>query len=1118
MTRILLATLLAAVVWAGCNLCRAQETPSPDELARGFAHPPDSARPQTWWHWMNGNVTAEGITADLEAMKRVGLGGAQVFNVDYGVPAGPVKFMSPEWRAMVSHAVKEADRLGLELHVHNCAGWSSSGGPWVEPEHAMQTVTVSERNASGPGQLEGKLPMPPARAGYYRDIAVLAFPTPGGSPERDTLRIPGIASKAGFEPARGEGPSAREAVAAAPGQAVAIEGIVDLTDRLGADGTLTWDVPAGHWTIVRLGHTPIGRTNHPAMPEGRGLEVDKISRPAMDAFFAGMMQTVIDDAGPLAGKALRGALIDSYEVGPQNWTPGFRDEFIGRRGYDPIPWMITLTGRAVETPALSERFLWDFRRTIAELFRDNYFGYFAALCHGHGMLASVEPYGNGGFDDLAAGGTCDIPMGEFWVGGWADGSLKAAASVTHTTGRTVAGAESFTAGWENGRWQNDPYALKALGDRAFCMGINRYVFHRYAAQPWLNRAPGMTMGPWGFHFERTNTWWEPGAAWLEYVARCQYLLQQGRFVADACYYVGEDSPVGFRVGDPPLPAGYDYDGLSREVLLADLSACDGRLVLPDGMSYRLLVLPPTDTMTPKVARKVRELVADGATVVGPRPERSPSLSGYPDCDAEVSRIGAEVWGDCDGRTVTAHRFGKGRVTWGQPLNKVLDDAGVQPDFTYTADPGVELLCIHRTVGDAEVYFVSNQSPASQAATCSFRVAGKRPELWHPDTGAIEPAAVFAEQDARTSVPLLLGPKGSVFVVFRTQPERAGHFVAVSRDGRSALDLLPPETRAQLEVRRAAYGVLDDPRRQLDVTGPVRAMVRDGVLIPRAGNYIAGDPAYGVVKQLRVDYALDGRPGSATVRENETLTVPQDARPWRPAAELHVGPDGRTRLVAWRAGTFEALTDSGETVTVRAAEPAEPVGVAGPWELSFPPGLGAPPSVALEELISWPEHGDQGVRYFSGTATYAKTLSVPPALLAEGRRVWLDLGRVKNLARVQLNGADLGVLWKPPFALDVTDVLKPGDNRLIVKVTNLWPNRLIGDEQLPEDVQWAPSGAEGARLASWPPWLIRDEPRPEGRRVAFTTWKHWRKDDTLLESGLLGPVMLRQAVVLPLPNP
>ncbi|RYG17475.1 hypothetical protein EON82_23820, partial [bacterium] len=384
-----------------------------DPLAQGFVSPPKSALPHTWWHWMNGNVTKEGITADLEAMKQVGIGGAQMFTVDQGIPAGPAGYMGPKWRELTTHAIKEAGRLGIELCLHNCAGWSSSGGPWIKPEDAMQVLAWSEAKIQGPQRFSDLLPQPKApqvyaKVDYTRDIAVYAFRTP----EKDTPRPTDFLARTGV--VRGDGLKPDFSGAASP-----IGDTIDLTDKLDKDGRLTWDAPAGNWTILRMGHVPTGKNNHPAPPEGDGLEVDKLSKEALDKHWNGMMAKVIADAGPLAGKVLNNGLIDSYEVGGQNWTPKFRQEFQRLRGYDPMPYLPVVAGFTVGSKETSERFLWDFRRTIADLFAANYFGHFGELCHRAGLQFSVEPYGNGGFDNLQSGSTADIPMGEFWVNGMA---------------------------------------------------------------------------------------------------------------------------------------------------------------------------------------------------------------------------------------------------------------------------------------------------------------------------------------------------------------------------------------------------------------------------------------------------------------------------------------------------------------------------------------------------------------------------------------------------------------------------------------------------------------------------------------------------------------------------
>lgn len=1100
------ALLLWSAVWLGLTTaCWAQ-----GGLESGFRKPPASARPHTWWHWMNGNISREGITADLEAMKRAGIGGAQMFHVDQYIPAGKVPYMSPQWREMIVHAAKEAKRLGLELCIHNCAGWSSSGGPWITPEHAMQTLVWSEKSVHGPVHFSEALPQPKLPAvPYYRDVAILAFKTPEGELGNagQKLRIADLERKAAY--ADSGGTLLPDTSPTPPGLSVPKEGVLNLTDKTDATGRLTWDAPEGEWTILRIGHTPTGHTNAPAPPEGRGLECDKLSREALDAHWNGMMAKILADLGPLAGKVLNNALIDSYEVGAQNWTPKFREEFQKRRGYDLLPYLPVLAGRVVDSIVVSERFLWDFRRTIADLYADNYYGYFGELCHKHGLKFSTEPYYSGMFDNLQVGGLPDIPMGEFWINGAAAETTKLASSAAHTNGRQVVGAESFTADWNVGKWLVEPYGIKALGDRIFCNGVNRYIFHRYAHQPWLDLKPGMTMGPWGTHFERTVTWWNQSTAWLRYVARCQYLLQSGRFVADACYYYGEGTPNFLpdrRSLRPELPDGYDYDGCDTTVLLKRMTVQDGRIVLPDGMTYRVLMLPENGFVTPSVLRKIRELVQAGATVVGPKPAQSPSLSGYPACDTEVKQIGDEVWGDVDGKQVTAHAFGKGQVIWGRPLADVLTQLGQKPDFEVLSK-GVKLVTIHRAADGAELYFVSNQRYRREDAECAFRVSGKIPELWHPDTGQIEAAPVYRNEGGRTVVPLHFDPAGSVFVVFRRPETPSDHLVSITLTGAEA------PKRPQVEIRRAFYGAANG-QQGADVTAKVAEMVADGNLSIPASNDAYGDPVPNVVKSLRVEYVLDGKPMQKTAGENETLELAAEPTGGFPAYALASSTSG-TVLTPWQPGVYEAKTAQGRTVKIPVSEAGRALEVSGPWTLRFPSGWGAPAQVTLEKLISWPEHSDPGVRYFSGTAEYEKTLEVPAEMLGKGHAVLLDLGQVKNFAEVRLNGHKLGILWKAPFQVDVTGLLKPGHNALSINVTNLWPNRLIGDEQLPAEVEWE-GDAPFSHLKAWPQWLLDGTPRPKTGRYTFTTWRFYTKDSPLIESGLIGPVTLRSAQTIGLP--
>lgn len=1072
--------------------------PVKDPLAEAFRNPPASARPHTWWHWMNGNVTKEGLTADLEAMKQVGIGGAQMFTVDQGIPAGPAGYNGPLWQELTAHAVKEAHRLGIELCIHNCAGWSSSGGPWIEPQYAMQVVAWSKVKVRGPVRFSGKLPDIKApqvygKVDYANDIAVYAFKTPlEENPGPHFLGKTGVVREDGLQVDTSEAPA---------GVIVPSSGLVRLP--LASDGTLTWDVPEGDWTILRVGHVPTGKDNHPAPPEGDGLEVDKLSREALDKHWAGMMAQIIKKVGPLAGKSLNNALIDSYEVGSQNWTPKMAAEFRKRRGYDMMPWLPVMAGYTVESREKSERFLWDLRRTIADLYADNYFGYFGELCHKAGLKFSTEPYGNGGFDCMQAGGKADIPMGEFWIGGLAMETTRLAASVGHVYGRPVIGAESFTADDNRGRWLEEPYAVKALGDQVFCNGINRYIFHRYAAQPWLNLKPGMTMGPWGTHLERTQTWWTEAQAWMKYIARCQYLLQSGHFVADTLYFGGEATLTDWIYGPvqkPMVPAGFDYDNCDATIVQR-LQVKNGVLTLPSGMSYKLLVLPESQFMTPAIAQKLKKLVADGATVIASKPSQSPSLSGYPTSDETVRRIADELWGKIDGKTVKVNRYGKGRMIWGMTVQDVYRDLKLPADFSYRPLGGrAKLSTIHRRIGDAEVYFVSNQLYQPTSVECTFRVSGKAPELWHGDTGVAENAPVYLALGNRTAVSLNLGPAESVFVVFR-HPSSGSHLTSFLSQQQAQVK------QPVIKIVKARYEAADG--RGVDVTAKVAQMVNDGATEIEATNGNFGDPIYNVVKQLVIEYTVDGKPFKKTVGENDVLVLVLSPAVATGIDYTLAAKGSGVELTAWKSGAYRWHRTDGTRGETAVNQAPKPLDLSANWKVTFPPNWGAPASAQFAKLISWPDSSDKGIKYFSGSAVYHKEFTVTPEM-ASGTTM-LDLGRVKNFATVRLNGKELPVLWKEPFCVDVTGALKPGRNSLEIKVTNLWPNRLIGDEQLPEDAKW-----HGVTLDGWPDWIKNKTQRPKTGRYTFTTWKFWKKDSPLLESGLLGPVMLRQAVKRTIP--
>ena len=549
--------------------------------------------------------------------------------------------------------------------------------------------------------------------------------------------------------------------------------VVDLTDKLSPDGQLTWDVPEGEWTILRVGYTSTGTMNSNAANGGGGLDCDKLSRSALQAHWDGQLSRILANLGPLAGNVKAGlntVLIDSYETGVQNWTEGFREEFKKRRGYDLLPFLAVFSGRVVDSPEVTERFMWDLRRTIADMFAENFSAAFTELAHKSGLTSLVEPYGDGPFDEMQMGRYADVPSSEFWFTPFGDAVWysKPVSSIAHLYGRNIVRAESFTDGGICCRAY--PYATKTLSDAVFCAGVNRLMLHAYVHQPWSDCRPGLVFGNWGSQFGRTITWWEESAAWFTYLSRCQYLLQQGRFVADVCFYSGENVPCAFRT--LPLPAGYDYDGCPTEALMS-MSVKDGRIVLPSGMSYRLLVLPQEKRMTPEVLKKIKSLVEAGATVIGPKPKKSPSLCGYPECDAQVGKLADELWT---------------RISTQSPA-EALAKMELKPDFERT-DKKAKLKYIHRTLDDGELYFLANSDQQPHETVCTFRVSGKQPEFWHSDTGRIEPACDFAEKDGRIMVPMQFDPCGSVFVIFRNKTTGNGQPAANLQASRNFPSYVP----------------------------------------------------------------------------------------------------------------------------------------------------------------------------------------------------------------------------------------------------------------------------------------------------------------------------------------
>lgn len=1095
---------------------RKAATSGRDELREGFANPPLSARPRVWWHWMNGNISEEGIKLDLEWMHRVGIGGFQTFDAALATPQVVPKrlvYMTPEWKDAFRYAVHLGEEFHLDMGIAASPGWSESGGPWVPPSQGMKKYVWSETTVEGGKRFTGKLAQPPDVTGPFQDIAslsewragnkpkfyadaavvafrepavieshsqtpvisasspglnyamlddgdfrkatylpasaeattwvLLAYPQPEtiraitymtsdpekaqGSSSRSSARVeileasddgvtfrevaklipsksivntvslppttaryfrvtfqgaPSVATAAGSASSTASGYAIAELALHAdsrvsyypekaafvagpdlyplatlpsdPGTSISKDSVIDVRRFVQKDGTLDWTPPPGKWVVLRIGYSLLGITNHPATAEATGLEVDKLDHRFVENYFEKYLESYRDTVGPenMGRHGLQNVVSDSWEAGSQNWTDSMIADFERLRGYDPTPWLPVLTGRVVESAAASDRFLWDLRKTIADLIATEHYGQAEKTLRDHQLVHYGESHEGGRAfiaDGMEVKKLDDVPMGAMWAE-HLDSNFtrprftaddRESASVAHVYGQNLAAAESLTTA--NSPWAWSPDTLKSAADQEFLNGINRIFIHESSHQPVIGKAPGLTLGKYGQWFNRNETWAEDAKPWLDYLARCSFLLQQGRFSADILYFYGEDTNITARFdsGEPEIPRGYNYDFINADGLIHELSASAGVLHTHSGMSYRVLVLDPySQHMSLPVLQAIRRLVAGGAIVVGKKPYDDPSLA---DDQQMFHELADELFGSGTGE----RKIGAGMVYAGTPLSDVLRKRSILPDFDYQPPDGTskgtaEVAFLHRSVNGGDVYFLSNRGLEAQSIVATFRVANRAPEFWIPETGAVR-AASFESRDGQTTVPITLGPSGSVFVVFR-KPARS---------------------------------------RSYNVPAP---------------------------------------------REVRSITV------------------------------------------------------GGPWNVAFQAGRGAPGSITLQDLMDWSKSEQAGIKYFSGSATYTNTLQLSADWFRRRGRILINLGDVKNLAVVTVNGRPVGTAWHTPYELDATEALRPGSNRIEIRVTNSWVNRLIGDEQ------------------------------PNAVRYTWADVKPYTATSPLLPSGLIGPVVARQLTI------
>ncbi|RFS17365.1 glycosyl hydrolase [Emticicia sp. C21] len=1080
MKKIILVTLLIP----GLAFAQSQQL-------RDFQTPPDAAKPRVWWHWMNGNITKDGIKKDLDWMKKVGIGGFQNFDANLFTPVVVPKklvFMQPDWKDAFKFATEHADKNGLEMAIAGSPGWSVTGGPWVQPEDGMKKYVWTELKLEGGKPFAGKLPQPSGalsnfqnvevfgeglsggfvgtKPDFYRDALVIAYRIPAkektlaelnpkvtssggefdlkkltdgdlskstplppkaidediwiqyefdspqtfralsvvganhgpleqfnGSPEnrslqvsddgvnfREVTKIHGsavpqttvsfppttakyfrfvyktLAASAGFAammggnapPPRPEGVSVAEFVLYTTSRidkaedkagflpwtettasylpdnsdAIAAADIIDITAKMSADGTLNWTPPAGNWMIVRLGYSLTGRQNHPASPEATGLEVDKLDKDAVRRYINTYLDMYKDATGGMMGaKGLQYMVLDSYEAGHMNWTKAFPEAFKKRRGYDLIKWIPALTGRVVKSAEDTEKFLWDFRKTVGELIAENHYDVIGEELHKRGMKRYTESHEGKRIylaDGMDVKRNAEVPMSAMWTPGSLAGGaneevrseadIRESASVANIYGKPFVAAESMTAVQNAFSWH--PEKLKRTADLEMASGLNRFVIHTSVHQPLDDKKPGFSLGPFGQYFTRQETWAGAGAkAWMDYLGRSCYLLQQGKNVADILYLYGENTNITWvsREKLPDIPAGFEYDYVNSSALLNAIQAKNGQLVANSGNTYKVLMLDEsTKAMTLSVLKKIKALVDGGAKVIGEKPEKSPSLS---DNDSEFKKLANEIWS--------------------KPNVTTFDKVNLKPDVIISGAKN-KILYRHRQSGYQDIYWLDNRGAEPTDAEVSFRVSGKVPELWNPQTGKTERVS-YKIVDGRTIIPLKFESWDAYFIVFK---------------------------------------------------------------------------------------------GSA-------------------AAKSYTKAATNDKLISPISGT---------------------------WKVDF-----NNKKVDFANLNSWSENADVDIKYFSGTATYENIFSLP-AVDKSGKYI-IDLGDVKNIAEVIVNGRNVGTAWKKPFKLDITEAVKAGENNIQIKVTNLWVNRLIGDAQ------------------------------PDAKKTTFTTMPFYRKDGQLLPSGLLSPVNL-----------
>jgi hypothetical protein len=936
MNRTLISKLLVICLLGMACSRQVQKGVPLEKLSTEFRDPGRDYRPGAFWDWLNGNMSEKSVSRDIGEMSDKGMGRAEIWDVaavnnpdDY-IPAGPA-FLSDSSASLIKYAIAEGKRKGIKIGMVGSSGWNA-GGPWVEPAWASKQLFYSTLKVKGPVTETLELPFPAVprqcplgtdgKPVFYREVAVLAVP------DRDNHELG------------------------------TVDEVIDLTGKF-ANGRLNAVLPDGNWIILRFICSNNGQRLIVPSPRSGGLFIDFLDPQSTHKHLKHIMDRLGFVPGDTTTPVLADIEFDSMELAEGiPWTDSMPGIFSRDHGYSLIRYLPVLAGWKV--PDVSGRFLYDWKKTISDRLIFSHYITGREFLKKYGIELVAEAGGPGPptwstcpVDALKALGNVTIPRGEFWVQHRNIFLVKEVSSASHIYSRGIVDAESFTT-WR--RWKDSPFDLKQLVDRAYCEGLNCVTFHTFASTNPEDGLPGRTYHA-GSDINPANTWWNKSKPFMDYLARCNYLLRQGLFVADACYYYGDQAPNFYPayhwVPEKPLleslGEGYDYDVVNSDVILNRMSVSDGRIVLPDGMGYRVLVLPDQDEMPLEVLRKLASLVREGATLIGRKPVRIPYLRNCAEDSIELAALAGDMWKGIDGGELKINRYGKGRVVYGLTAREVLAQDGIGPDFSHPSQPGVDY--IHRRSGDTDIYFIRNKSGEPWSGDCSFRVAGKIPEIWDPATGEQKRMEDYRDRDGRTDLDLDLATGGSMFVVFTPQ-ERSLPVISLKS----------------------------------------------------------------------------------------------------PASEIIAHLDRN-------------------------------------WKVTFPEGWGAPAEAFLDTLYSWTDSPVEGIRYFSGTAAYHHSFTLDDKDMGNAR-IDLDLGNVRDLAEVFVNGKSAGILWKPPFVADITPFVHPGNNELRIEVVNQWVNRLTGDMHSDPAHRFCRTNQ---------PYITRDN-------QGFDNWPEGGDETFRVQtSGLLGPV-------------